>query len=262
MVDDRQVRCQAGRWSASPRWITTITKPTTITMGLSVFLGVLREHREHRAHREMAVGTFSVFCLFTKLLVSCPRGSRNKWRGRCGVKIQSALSKPRDARENLIGGLGPHERFRTGVMRIDEVANRRFELGDAAMHAATQLFGGEFGEPALYQVEPRPVGRCEMDVKARPFGEPVADQRRLVRPVIVHDQVHIELLRHRGVDRVEELPELDGPMATVKFGDQLRRFDIERGEEGRRPVAFVLDASVARPVPAASATTAAYRSSA
>ena len=95
------------------------------------------------------------------------------------------------------------------MMRGDEFANRGLQLRDAAMGAATELFVRQLGEPALDEVQPRPVRRREVDVKARALREPVSDQRGLMRPVVVHDQMDVEVPRHGGVDRVEELPELD-----------------------------------------------------
>ena len=83
-----------------------------------------------------------------------------------------------------------------------------FSCADAAMHAAAELFVCEFGEPPLYEVQPRPVGGREVDVEPRALGQPVSDQRRLVRAVVVHDQVDVEVPRHGGVDGVEELTEL------------------------------------------------------
>jgi hypothetical protein len=47
-----------------------------------------------------------------------------------------------------------------------------------------------------------------MDVPARPFGEPVADQRSLVGGVVIHDEMNIETAWDSGLDLVEELTEL------------------------------------------------------
>ena len=38
-------------------------------------------------------------------------------------------------------------------------------------------------------------------------------------PVVVHDDVHVEVGGHALVDAVEELAELDGPVAAVRLGD-------------------------------------------
>jgi hypothetical protein len=50
--------------------------------------------------------------------------------------------------------------------------------------------------------------------------------------------VHVERLRHSRVDRVEELPELDGPMAPLKLGEELRSLHIQRRKQRRRAVAL------------------------
>jgi hypothetical protein len=67
------------------------------------------------------------------------------------------------------------------MMRGDELANRGLELADAAMDARPQLFVREFREATLHEVQPGSVRGHEVGVNARPFGEPVPDQRRLVR---------------------------------------------------------------------------------
>jgi hypothetical protein len=42
--------------------------------------------------------------------------------------------------ENLVSRFRPDERFRIGMMRIDEFTGRRLQLGHTAMGAAPQLF--------------------------------------------------------------------------------------------------------------------------
>jgi hypothetical protein len=111
-----------------------------------------------------------------------------------------------------------------GVMGVDVLANRGVELRDAAVDAAPQLLGRQVREPAFDQVEPGSVGRREVDVHARPLGQPLPDPSRLVGAVVIHDEVQIEVRWHGGVDRVEELPELDGAVPLMK----LRDHQIER----------------------------------
>ena len=82
-----------------------------------------------------------------------------------------------------------------------------------AMDAAPDLFVGQQPEPALDLVEPGGAGGCEMGLPARPFGEPVADRLGLVGPVVVHDDVDVEISRDVRLDEVEEFAELSGPMA-------------------------------------------------
>src|ERR1700756_3000539 len=80
----------------------------------------------------------------------------------------------------------------------------------------------------------------------RPFGEPVADQRRLVGGVIVHDEMDVEIARDCGLDLVEELAELGGPMASIALADNLAGGDIEGGEQRRRSMALVIMAAPRR----------------
>ena len=55
------------------------------------------------------------------------------------------------------------------MMRIDEFANGRLELANTAVHAAAQRLVRQLREPALRQIQPRPIGGCEVDVEARRF---------------------------------------------------------------------------------------------
>jgi hypothetical protein len=108
-----------------------------------------------------------------------------------GLYLDGALREPRNARQNLIGGLGPHEGLGIRLMRLDECLNRGLQLGHTVMRPATQLFVGQFREPTLHQTQPRPLGGREMNVKPRALGEPVADERRLVCALVIHNDVNI-----------------------------------------------------------------------
>ena len=120
------------------------------------------------------------------------------------------------------------------MMRGDELANRGLKLGDTAMDTAPQLFVCELREPALHEVQPGSVGGREVDVKARSFGEPVPDQRRLVRRVVVHDQMHVEVARHGGIHRIQKLPKLARTMPLMKLRDEFTGLDVERRKQGGR----------------------------
>ena len=79
-----------------------------------------------------------------------------------------------------------------------------------------------------------------MGVPARTLGEPTADQFGLVARRVVHDDVHVEIGGHAALDFVEELAELLGAVARHAFADDRSRFHIERSEQRRRAVAFVV----------------------
>src|SRR5215210_43591 len=95
------------------------------------------------------------------------------WR----VCVDGPLGESSDAGQDLIGTLGPDERLRIGLVGVDELLDGRFELGDTAERAATDLLHGELGEPAFDEAEPRAIGRGEVDVETRAFGEAAADDR-------------------------------------------------------------------------------------
>src|SRR5688572_23617341 len=126
------------------------------------------------------------------------------------------------------------------MMRGDELANRRLQLRDAAMDAAPELFVRELGEPTLDQVQPGPIGRREVHVKARALGLPVPDQGRLVRPVVIYDQLDVEVPRCGGINRVEKLSKFDREMPLMKLSDQLTRVDVERRKQRGRAMASVV----------------------
>lgn len=83
-----------------------------------------------------------------------------------------------------------------------------------------------------------------MDVKARALGEPVSNQRRFVRAVVVHDDVDVESLRHPRVNQVEKLPELRGSMPLMKVGDHFARLRVECSKQRRGAVTRVVVGSV------------------
>jgi hypothetical protein len=89
------------------------------------------------------------------------------------------------------------------------------QLAGAAEGAAPDLLGGEGGEEAFDQVDPRSTGGSEAEMKARSLGEPGADQRRLVSTVVVGDEVDVEVGGDVAVDGVEELAKLRGSVTAV-----------------------------------------------
>src|SRR5947209_6316139 len=63
---------------------------------------------------------------------------------------------------------------------------------------------------------------------------------RLVGPIVVLDDVDIEVGRHLGFDRVQELAELDGAMAAVQRADHPAGFQVQRGEQRGRTVPLII----------------------
>ena len=89
--------------------------------------------------------------------------------------VGSALAEAPYAVEDLVRALGPDEGARVGVGGLDVAADRRLQGLDGGERPAPDLAQGEQGEPALDQVEPGGRGRREVQVVARPLGQPVPD---------------------------------------------------------------------------------------
>src|SRR5271169_1281413 len=135
-----------------------------------------------------------------------------------------------DAVQNLIGGSGPHKRFWIFVMDVDVLANRQFQLPDAAERAAPDSFVGEFGEPSLHQIQPRTIRWREVNMKTGPLEQPFANERGLVRPIVVQDQVHIQIGGYVRLVSIEKPAEFLRTMTVLKLANHLTGFQVQRSE--------------------------------
>src|SRR4030095_11831207 len=125
------------------------------------------------------------------------------------------MTKARHARQDLVGGLGPNEGRGPVVGELDVPPNGGFQLPRAAMGTAADLALRPGREPALDQVDPRTPRRREVDMEARMPRQPAVDQRRLVRAGVVDNEMNVELLGDRRIDRIEECTELARPVPLV-----------------------------------------------
>src|SRR3990170_5079491 len=101
------------------------------------------------------------------------------------------------------------------------------------MSAALDLAFADQGKPALNEVDPRSRSRREVHVKARMARKPSLDRGRLVRAVVVQDQVHLELGRDIGLDGAQERQELFGAVTPMQFTDDMARGKVQRRKQGR-----------------------------
>src|SRR6185295_18862051 len=108
------------------------------------------------------------------------------------------------------------------------------------MNAATKLLLCQGREPAFDEIDPGCAGGCEVHMESWTLGEPAADQCRLMRAVIVQNQVHFKFRRDRLLDSIQELPEFGTTMPTVQFADDLTGFDVERCEQRSRAMARIV----------------------
>jgi hypothetical protein len=70
--------------------------------------------------------------------------------------------------------------------------------------------------------------------------QPAFDGRRLMGPVVVEDQVHVEMGGHFCVEFGEELLELDGTVALMQGAGDLSGGVVQGGEETGGAVPFVV----------------------
>ena len=115
-----------------------------------------------------------------------------------------------------------------------------------AMDAAPDLLVGQQPEPALDLVQQEALVGVKWACQRGRLAKPVADRLGLVGPVVVHDDVDVEISRDVRLDEVEEFAELSGPMARETFADDLSRGDVEGREERGRAVALDFAAPPAR----------------
>src|SRR4051812_32710419 len=92
-------------------------------------------------------------------------------------------------------------------VNFDVLADSRLQLFHTSEDAAANALVGDFGEPAFHQIDPGAVSGGEMEVKARPFGKPLPDDRSLMRSLVVQHDRNIEFGGHVGLDSVEKAAE-------------------------------------------------------
>ena len=75
--------------------------------------------------------------------------------------------------------------------------------------------GGDVGEEPFDLVDPGRVCRGEVHAEPGVRFQPFDDARGLVGAVVIADEVDLELVGDLGVDLVQELLELDGPVPSA-----------------------------------------------
>ena len=90
-------------------------------------------------------------------------------------------------------------------MHLDVLADGRFQFFHASEDSPSNALVGDLSKPALHQVDPRSVGGREMEMKSGALREPVPDECRLMRAVVVQDNVGLQPGRHICLDQIQEL---------------------------------------------------------
>ena len=79
-----------------------------------------------------------------------------------------------------------------------------------------------------------------MDMKTRMTSEPGAHGRRLVSPVVLHHQMHVQLRGNVGFDRTQEHEEFSAAMAPMQLAVDFSGGDVQGSEQRSGAIAFVI----------------------
>src|SRR3954469_578107 len=124
----------------------------------------------------------------------------------CGAGDRWALAM------TVSGSLVPGEWPAAVVPGGDEALDGGDQFGDGGEAAAAQRLAGDDREERLYQVQPGPRGRCELQLHPRMALEPGPHRGVLVRGEVVDHHVQLAA-RIGGGDLAQEGQELLVPMA-------------------------------------------------
>jgi hypothetical protein len=127
---------------------------------------------------------------------------------------------------------------RVGVSNVG--LDGRLKGSDTGGYAPAQLAFGQQRKPAFDQIDPGGAGRREMQREARPLQQPSADQSRFMRPLVVEDQMHVQLRRDCRLNGIEELSELPRSVAVMERPNDAACGDFPGGEERRGAMAVVV----------------------
>lgn len=98
------------------------------------------------------------------------------------------------------------------------------------------------GEPEFDLVEPRGVGRREMQMHLRVGLQKFGDPRGLVRREIVRNHMNFQARGLSGHEVRQEGDELLGRVPVGRFAQDFARLRIERGVQGERAMAVIFEA--------------------
>src|SRR3990170_22380 len=105
---------------------------------------------------------------------------------------------------------------------------------------SAQSFVGDLAEPAFHHVEPGTRCRDEVQMETGMTYQPRLDTRMLMRPVVVHDQMQAQPGWRLRINSLKEPDELLMPMTRHAIPDDLSVKHVQRREQGRGAVAFII----------------------
>src|SRR5262245_16289308 len=135
----------------------------------------------------------------------------------------------------------PADRLRRLVVVTDVATNLPREVWDRREDASGQEVALDLGKPQLDLVEPRRVGRREMQVDVRMVQQKGAHRLRLVRRQVVRDHMNFTALRLAGYDLAQEVDKRGAGVARHGLAEHFAGFRVERREQRQRTMPVILE---------------------
>jgi hypothetical protein len=130
-----------------------------------------------------------------------------------------------------------------GLVVLPDVAHEfALEVGGGREDATVDEVALDLTEPQLDLVEPRRVGRCEVQLDLRVQGEELAHAPGLMGREVVEDDVDLLVARLVGDDRAEKRHELFAGVVGSRVADDCAGPGVECRVKGERALAHVLEA--------------------
>src|SRR5262245_34533889 len=137
--------------------------------------------------------------------------------------------------------IAPPDRLGGLVVVADVATNLSRQVSDRGEDAARQQVPLDLRKPEFDLVEPRRIGRREVQMHVWVLQQEGADRLRLMGREIVSDHMNLSTFRLRGDDVAEKFDKRRAGMTRNRLPEHFAGFRVEGGEERQRAVAVILE---------------------
>jgi hypothetical protein len=140
------------------------------------------------------------------------------------------------------------------VVRIlDVVIDFLDQFLDAAKGSPAKSSLRDAIEPDLHLIQPRGIGWSEVYVEPWPCGEAASNSQMFVRGVIIHDDVHLQVLRDVLFNLPDKTQIFLVPVTRSTFREHFAVRRVQCGEQRGGSVASIILSLLHNPIPMAAA---------
>lgn len=140
----------------------------------------------------------------------------------------------------------PANRLRVIVVPSDVASDLPREIRQRRKDAAREQVAFDFAKPELHLIEPRRVGRREMQMNTGILSQKRVHPLRLVRRKVVDDHMNVPTRRLRREHVTQEVHECLAGMTWHRVADDFAGLRVQRGVQRQRAVAVVLESMAFR----------------